>query len=193
MVRASRRLARLRWGLRTGAAAGGPDARRRCGGARALVVRGARENSPLGLRPGARRRRLPDRPRHHPRHRDDAPAQMADVPHPDQRGHLFRRRTRLCARPLESASGHDGGLGLFAGRGDRNGADGRRLRRRHEAGRGHAISARGLRRTGGVDRRPGMGGLGRRGAGRQSIGSRRWRRGRSWERWRWPSAARSWA
>ena len=82
---------------------------------------------------------------------------------------FFADRPRLRPRPLEGASGHDGGLGLLPRRGDRDGADGRRLRRRHEAGRRHAISARRMRRTGGVDRRPGVVGLGRRGAGRDRL------------------------
>ena len=35
---------------------------------------------------------------------------------------FFAAAPRLCARPLESVSGHDGGLGLVARRGDRHGA-----------------------------------------------------------------------
>ena len=104
---------------------------------------------------------------------------------------IFRRRPRLCARPLESVSGHDGGLGLFARRGDRDGADGRSFRRRHEARRRHAISARRMRRTGGVDRRPGMVGLGRRGAGFDRLVPAGRGRAASWRRWPWPSAAPS--
>ena len=49
--------------------------------------------------------------------------------------------------------------GSSPGRGDRHGADGRGVRRRHPAGRGHAISARRLRRADRLDRRPGMGRL----------------------------------
>ena len=113
--------------------------------------------------------RLPRGAQHHSRHFADDLAEMADVPDLDRRGHIFRDRARLRPRPLEGASGHNGGLGLIARRGDRDGADGRRLRRRHEAGRRHAISARRMRRTGGVDRRPGVVGLGRRGAGRDRL------------------------
>ena len=107
--------------------------------------------------------RLPRGAKHHTRHFADDLPQMADVPDLDRRGDIFRRRPRLRARPVESASRDDGDLGLFARRGDRDGADGRRLRRRHEARRRHAISARRMRWTGGLDRRPGVVGVGRRG------------------------------
>ena len=191
MGRASQRLVHLRCGLRADAPARGAAARRDRGRDPAVVVRGAREDSRLDLCYRSGCCRLPGGAKHHPGHRDDDCPEMADVPDLDRRSHLLRRRSRLCARALESASGHDGGLGLLARRGDRHGADGRSFRRRHEAGRGHAISARRLRRTRGVDRRPGMVGLGRRGAGRDRLVPACWRPARSWGRWRWPSAARS--
>ncbi len=191
MGRASGRLAHLRCGLRTDAPARGSTAWRHRGGDPAVVVRGAREHSCLGLCRGAGFCRLPGGAKHHPGHRDDDCPEMADVPDLDWRGHFFLRQPRLCARPLESASGHDGGLGLVARRGDRHGADGQRLRRRHEAGRRDAISARRLRWTLGVGSRPGVVGVGGPRRLPLSIGSRLWRPDLSWGRWPWASAARS--
>ena len=145
------------------ASARGSDARRDRGGHPSVLVRGAREDSALGLCYRSGFCRLPSCARHHPRHCRDDFSQLADVPCVDWLGHLLRRLSRVSARALQSASGHDRGLGIVGRRGDGDGADVRRLRRRHAARRRHAISAGRLRRTGGVACRSGMGAAGRRG------------------------------
>ena len=113
---------------------------------------------------------------------------MADVPHLHRRGHSVRHRARLRAGPLESAAGHDRGVGILARRGDGHGADGERPRRRHEAGRRHAISSRRLRWTGGVDRRPGLHGRPALRRRLRSTGSRHSSPALFCKPWRWPSA-----
>ena len=70
---------------------------------------------------------------------------------------------RLSDQPLESAARHHRGLGFDARRGERHGADGRRVRRRCAPRRLHAVSARHLR----VDRR---------GGDRPAVGRHVWRR-----------------
>ena len=156
MGRASCRVRRLRRGLRTDAAARGAHAWRDRRGDLSLLVRGACDDSALGLCYRSGFHWLSGRSRHHHGHRRHDFSEMADVPRLDRRGDRVRRRTRLRAHAPEGASGHDRGLGIVGRRGDGDGADVRRLRRRHAAGRRHAISARRLRRTGGVACRPGL-------------------------------------
>ena len=56
-----------------------------------------------------------------------------------------KQPARLPDQPLEGAARHHGGVGFDTRRGERHGADGRRVRRRCAAGRLHAVSARHLR------------------------------------------------
>ncbi len=204
MGRASHRVGHLGCGLRTRAPPRGADARRDRGRDFSLVVRRARQDSLLDLCYCARFCRLPGRAKHHAGHPDDDCPEVADVPHSDRRGGFFRRGPRLCPRSPEGVSGHDGGLGRLARRGDRHGADGRSFRRRHQAGRRHAISARRLRRTRGVGCRARIFGLGGRGARRNRLvparggraapgdagfGRRRRGRGREIPDSGWPAAA----
>ena len=156
MGRASCRLCCLRRGLRTDAAARGAHAWRDWRGDPAVLARGACDDTALGLCYRSRFHRLSRGARHHHGHRRHDFSEMADVPRPDRRGDRVRGRSRLCAHAPESASGHDRGLGIVGRRGDGHGADVRRLRRRHAAGRRDAISARRLRRPGGVACRPGL-------------------------------------
>ena len=177
MGRAPRRFACRHFSLRADAPARRLAARRDRRGDPGFVVRGTGQDSALGLRRRSGLCRLPCRAKHHSR-------DFLTIFHKwpmfltlDRRGDIFRGRPRLRARPLAGASGHDGGLGLISRRGDRHGADGRRLRRRHEAGRRHAVSARRVRRDLWRRLSPGRG---RRRAARRrsrSTGSRRWRPG----------------
>ena len=68
-----------------------------------------------------------------------------------------QRGARLAARGASRAAWLDRAVGLVSGRGDRDGADGRGLWRRHPPRRAHAISARRLRRDNGFDRRGNLG------------------------------------
>ena len=169
MGRARDRLFRPRLAPRADAPAGGLAPRLDGSGDPARVVRGAGEDSAVGLCHRAGNCRLPGGAKHQSRHRDGDSPPVADVPHLRRRGHSVRHDARLRARALKGAAGYDGGVGLLARRGDRHGADGQRVRRRHEARRRHAISPRRLRRARGLGRRPGVDGVRRRGAGRDPV------------------------